>query len=385
MENTLQKMKKHYAIILLACFVALISSMPQYTATKSVPNFQGIYSSPANDGLYYEARVRDVIDGHPFLSNPFIDEYKNGFPLQVWLPDYIMAKGIQLFHVSVPAGFIVWTALLSFIIVLLAYAICFSLTGSRKWSFLGTLFILLGLFSGSFLRLPSPGFNFVFWLSTLLCLILFIKTEKNKYAVLAALLFGLLFNFYPYFWTFYVVVFGVFLVLMLLLRGLNFPYRKWLLILIGAMIIGIPYFISTWQSSRMPTYTETLQRISMIATHFPSGLDSVMYAFVFAVLFLIFYFRKYIKKDTLTVFLFSGVLSAAIVVNQHVITGKNLEFSSHYILGNGFWFFFSGLFLLCVFLENRPKKIQDMIFGICVLAVCVYIPIKTYALARIET
>ncbi|MHB1316310.1 MAG: hypothetical protein ACYCZW_00445, partial [Minisyncoccota bacterium] len=366
-KKTIQLARRHYKVIILALFVGLISSVPQYLAPKLLHNFQGIYHGVMDDIIYYQVRVKDVLDGHSFLTNPYLYEHKDGFSMQFWLPDYIIAKPIGWLGVSVPVGFILWTFVLTFILTIISYSILYILTGSKKWSLLVSTLLHLGLFGLTFLRLPSPAFNFIFWLSTLFFSLLWIKRGGNKCAVLTAVSFGLLFHIYPYFWTFYVTLFGVYLILGFFLRIPDFQYKKIIFVLFGAGIIGIPYFVSLVQSSHLSTYTESLARLGLIHTHFPSGIDSVILASIVILVFLYMFLKKQIELNKLNTFLFSGVLTSIIVINQHVITGNNLEFSSHYYLGNMFWLAFSGSYLVYIFIQKRSVFIKKIIFISCIV------------------
>ena len=70
--------------------------------------------------------------------------------------------------------------------------------------------------------------------------------------------------------------------------------------------------------------------------------------------------------------LLSGVAGAIVVVNQHVITGSNLEFSSHYWPETVFWCVFT-LFDTGSFLANRfSRQSQKYMFGISVVIVVIF-------------
>lgn len=359
----------HYRIIILAIFIGLIYSVPQYIDKSTRVDFQGIHMGVVKDTTFYMTRVKDVIDGHIFLTNPYLYEHKDGAPMQFWVPDYILAKPIQWFGLSISTGFIVWTFVLTTILALLSYSILFIITKSKDWSILGVALLHLGIFGTKFLRLPPPGLTFVFWLLTLLCLLLFINKGSKRYILASAVSFGLLFSIYPYYWTFYVVVLAVFIFLSILLRYKEIPYKKYVLIIFGGLIIGIPYFIPLFHSSNLPGYAESLARLGLIQTHFPSGIDSVLVAFITVIIFLFFYFKKFITINQQNIFLFSGVLSAIIVVNQHLITGKNVEFSSHYVLGNMFWCAFVLIYLLVKWLDKQPQKLNKLALVCCSIIV----------------
>ncbi len=368
--------RKHYLIIIIALCVGCLSSLPQYFAPRIMPQFAQIYRGATDDAIYYEARVKDVLDGHTYLSNPYLYEYKDGFPMQFWVPDYILAQGVQWLGVSVPVGFIIWTFFLVTILVLLTYSILYMLTESRRWSVLATTFLFLGLFPTTFIRLPSPGLNFVFWLLVPLFLLLHIHTHKTRYVFLSSVSFGLLFHIYPYYWTFYAVLLslyagGVFLNEHLHGERIVFS-KKIIFIILGGFCIGIPYFISLFRSSQLPEYTETLARVGLINTHFPSGLDTVVCASCVVFLFALLYWKKIIHINTTSILLFSGVCATVIATNQHIITGKNLEFSSHYFLGNMVWLFISVMYLLHSVIHRYSQRTIKIIYVVLCGVVIVY-------------
>jgi hypothetical protein len=367
-----QIIKNHYRIFVLAFLIGLVCSVPQYLEKKTSPNFQGIYIDVVKDQGFYQIRTRDVIDGHPYLTNPYLYEHKEGAPMQFWIPEVILAIPMMIFGVSVPVGFIIWTFFLTALLALLSYGVVYTITRSKNWSLLIAAALHIGLYGAKFIRLPPHGFNFVFWLATLLFLLLFITRGKTRYAVGSAVFFGLMFNMYPYHWTYYVVVFGIFLALSFILRVKDFPYKKYIAIIGGALVIGIPYFVSMWQSVRLVSYDESLARLGLIHSHFPSGLDSVAVAGLVTLLLLVAYWRKVITINHLSVFLFSGVLAAAIAVNHHVITGKNVEFSSHYVLGNMFWCVFAATYVIHEYFKTRTVGIRKgmvIVGGILLIAV----------------
>jgi hypothetical protein len=373
-------LKDHYFIVLFSISFGLFCSLPQYFAKYSVPDFQGVYNLHVGDYTYYETRVRDQIDGHTFLSNPYFFEHKNGFPMQTWLTDYIMAKTIAWSKLSVPVGFMVWDSVCVVTLLLLTYALLFNLTASKKWSILGVLFLYISmfgnflygivprldvsLFGDFFLRLPSPGFNFIFWLTTALFILLYIKNKKMLYGVLASISFGFLFYVYPYYWTFFVVLLVIYVFLLYLFKSKDISYISVLYIFGGGLIIGIPYFIVTLASTKIPYYAESLTRLGMIHSHFPSGLTNVAVGAVLVICLVYLFKKKYIELNSLNIFLFSGVLGAIIVLNQHIITGKNLEFVNHYFFGNTFWFIFVVIYLLTLYLKNKSFKFQNIVFYI---------------------
>ncbi len=363
----------HYPILLVALFIAIISSVPQYLEHNAVPNFQGVYVGMLDDVVFYQARAQEVLDGHPYLTNPYLYEHKEGSPMQFWIPDYILAKPIGLLGISVPLGFLIWTFFLTAILLLLSYTILLVLTDSVAWSFLGATLLHVGLFGDQFLRLAPPGLTFVFFLLSLLSVLLFLKYDTLWMFIASAFFFGLLFNIYPFYWTYFVIVFGLFIagsfIINKYFKYAEFTYKKYLYICLSGSIVAIPFFVSLWQSLQMPWYQESARRLGMIATHFPSGIDSVVLCGIVLSLFVFLLYRKVIRLNPTNLLLLSCVCGGGIAVNQHLITGKNVEFSSHYFLGTAYVCSFTLLYLFVIWLRTKELKTQKifLIIGCCLV------------------
>jgi len=365
----LSLLKKHYLAIFLAIVVGSLTLFPQLLAVREVPDFQGIYKTVNNDETYYLARARDIIDGHSFLANPYIYEYKNGQPMQFWLPDYLLAKPLGLFNIDLHHGYLFYDFFLPFILTILTYSIIFLLTKSRFWAICGAGWLHLSMFLGLFNRAPSPQLNHIFWLLLFLIWLLFLKRPNYSYALLMGLSFGLLFYIYPYYWTFYVVFFVLFLCLNFLLKR-KCDYKKYFLAIIIALIISLPYFISLFKAMQLPYYGESLARLGMIETHFPSGIKILVWGGLVLLLFLVTYYKRIIKINPKSILIFSSLLAPMIVVNQHIITGKNLQFSSHYWPLSAFCFIFALAYLLNLW--SKKIKVQPIKILIFIL-ISVYI------------
>ncbi len=352
---------KHYRVLLLAIFIGLVSSLPQYFYQNSLPRFQGIYFGVADDMAFYQARSKEVLDGHLFIGNPYFAEDKSGPPMQFWIPDAILATPIGWLGLSVPLGFIIWTFILTSTLLLLSYFILLILTKSENWSLAFSVMLNLGFFGSQFLRLAPPGLTFVFWLSALLAILCFLEKGGLWRAFIASFFFGLLFNIYPFYWTYYVIFYGLFIFFSFILKKYNFQYKNYIGICVFGLIFAIPFFLATFQSIQMPWYAESARRLGMISTHFPSGLFNVFIAGLVLLIFVAAYIKKIINISPVPVLLFSGVLASIIAVNQHIITGKNVEFSSHYLLGTLFICFFSASYIYSLWYIKQTIVWQKII------------------------
>ena len=149
----------------------------------------------------------------------------------------------------------------------------------------------------------------------------------------------------------------------------DIPYKKYFYILLGAFAIGSPYIISSLRSAKLPDAAATLARIGLIHTHFPSGFENVLLCLCVFFIFLWCIYKKEVPLDEVSVLLMSGVVGGAIVVNQHIITGSNLEFSSHYWMETVAWCMFTLLYLSVPYIKKlahtQKSVLHILLWGIC--------------------
>lgn len=349
--------KEHYLAFVLALFIGVITLVPQLLAIKNLGDrWQGVYPIVNDDEVYYLARGQEIVDGYYFLSNPYLYEHKDGSPMQFWLPDFLLAYPLKILNVPVVLGYKFYDFIWPVLLALLSYVIIFNLSGSKKLSLLGTAFLHVGMFLNLFNRSPSPQFIFIFWLALALFIILYEKTAHKKYLILSTLTFGLLFYMYPYYWTYYVILFFVYIILRFLFER-KFAWKNYFFLLLGGGLISIPYFISLWQSSKFPFYKESVVRLGLLYTHFPSGIRIVFFGLLILGFFIWSAYKKRLTLNNISLLILSGVLACIIAVNQHIITGKNLEFSSHYFHLSVAWYVFSFAYLISVWLPLRKNAV----------------------------
>lgn len=360
--------KKHYLVFVLAFLLSLFTFGPQLWAINSIgDNFSGIYPVKSGDELYYAARAHEVVDGHIYISNPYLYEYKSGEPVQFWVSDYILTKPLSLFGLDVYQIYFLHDFVLTFILALLVYFVFFKLTGNKVLSLASVFFINLALFFNLFSRAPSPQFNFIFFLLLTWLLIALNRHQKKKYFIWASIIFGFLFHIYTYYWTFYVVWLVIFLLLNKI-HNKKFNLSPYVYMTLGAFVIAIPYFVSLFKNMQLSYYDESIYRLGMIDTHFPSGLKIVVLAGIVLLFFFWAYKKKWLTINSSNIFLFSGVLAAIVSVNQHIITGKNLEFSSHYLLPS--------IFVICLafaYILNKSPFVRKKYFYVLIFALIVFV------------
>lgn len=350
----------HWAFFVFALAVGLATVLPQILYIVSTDDFQGILNVYSQeDAKHYFARVKDIIDGHPALGNAYLYEHKGKPPMQFFLPEWILAQPLKLLNTDVPYGFLVYGFLLPFLVTLLVYGCAFLLTKSRAAALVTTVFLMGGLFLHIIGRPISPQFVFLFWLSQFAILLMVLRNLlPRKIGVgMAAFNFGLLFYLYPYYWTFYAVLFCLLIGLFFLFRLQE--YGKKVLAILGiGLIVGLPYFFFVIQASQFPEYGETMIRSGLIYSRFPSGIKIIVPCAALIFLYTYLIFRRKLSISPISLLMLAGLAANIIVVNQHLITGMNIQFASHYAMGAIFWAVFSILFLWkAVFLRDTTKEL----------------------------
>jgi len=372
-------LKKHYLILILALIVGSLTLLPQFFVVKALGvDFKGVYRMVSNDEPYYLTRAQEIKDGHSFLANTYLTEHKNSAPSQFWLPDYLLAKPLSILGINVFHGYLFYDFFLTFILTVLTYVVVYLLTNSKFYALITATILHLGLFLEEFNRSPSPQFNFIFWLLLFILLLKYLDRPKNIFIIiLGSINLGLLFYLYPYYWMFYLTFIGIFIILNLL-KDKRFNFLPYLYMIIGALVIGLPYFISVYNNLRDITYNDSLARIGMIETHFPSGIKIVFLSFIIIFLTWIFYKKKIISLNTPVIFLLSANIAVAIATNQHIITGKNLEFSSHFLMISEFCFIFLAVYLWQALFKFFKIKYHLLIKIFIVLIVALISGFNTY-------
>ncbi len=379
-------LREHWPALILAVLVGFNLVLPALTAKirYGIP-FDNPANIPVADEFFYFARVREVIDGHPTLGNPYLWEHKSKPPSPVFLGEYMVALPIMAWQElsgETQPRVVAWGVFYDFffpvLITILVYACLIAITRSRWLSLLAAVLLLWGLFPSEFIRLVSPQFNFLFWLSLFFLSYLVIRSSsdsRQRWVLIsaAALNFGALFYLYTYYWTFYLAFFVIFAALAVW-RGERAAVINAGAIVTGGLLVAIPYFLVMLRAVRLPEYAETLRRIGMIDSHFPSGIAIVIPGFLILAVILWLLRRRVIEWNGETVFFTSGVLAAILSVNQHVITGKNLEFSSHYYLLSIFWFTFTSAYLLRRIVE-RPFIPRHLVkLGVLAVTAAIVLP-----------
>jgi hypothetical protein len=327
--------------------------------------FAGIYKETHDDQLYYLARGQENVDGHTILGNAYLAEHKDAPLVQLWLPDAVLAYPLSILGISIPDGYRFYDLLIPPVVFLLTYALFFGV--SQRWSasLIGTCFLWFALFFNDLSRTPSPQLNILFFLVFSLFALTAYRTNRLLFTLIAGVSFGLLFYTYFYLWTFAGALLGLLFVFdTVRLRQLA---RTPFVILAVGGICALPYLIGVYTASHLPYYAETLARMGTVASRTPSGMYIVATGGLL-ILFLLYVLTK--KKITFTpelTFISAGVVAGIVATNQHLITGTNLEFSSHYLLPFSIFAIGLALFLIPVMATRMLARVVPVGIGILVL------------------
>lgn len=361
-----KKVKRHWPATLIAMILGLLMVLPFWHFQSVLGDeYKGVLNQIIDDELFYMARIKDVIDGHPTLGNAYLSEHKNQLPQQLFFPEFLLAQPLKFFNLDIVQGRIFYSFILPAIAFILTYIAFYLIYPSRFWANLFAVFLFFGLYLFKFTRPVIPQFVFIFWLSQFIFLWQFIKNPSNKtFIFLNILNFGLLFYIYPFYWTFYLVFFTI-LTFIYFFRD-RLLSKNFLKIIIGGLVIGSFYFYLSFLASQLPEYQETLTRIQLVFSSSPSEIKTVIPALAILVLLGILYRLKFIKINKEVLFFVAGIISILLVANQNIITGRKFEFG-HYRMPATFFLVFAVYYLGSVIFKLLNFKFKLLIASFIII------------------
>jgi len=327
-------MKRHTWAIIVSIVVGLLFITPQLFFKFSLGDeYKGIRRVISGDETFYMVRAQEIVDGHYTLSSPYFAELKQSAPAQFFIGDFIVAAPARVFSIDTYALYEVYDFIFPAVLFLLAYCIFFLLSRNTFWSVAVSSWILLVQHFILFHRPISPQINFIFVLTLIFFLLNLEKKNKRFWMILfAGINFGFLFYLYAYYWTYFAFLLIALALYLFWQKKITLAQRVLYIFGLG-LLIGMPYLFQTWQISKLDIFLESVARLGLLSTRFPSGFQIVI-----PVIIVLFFFAYYFRKKKIRfkdisytqILLVIGVFSGIAMVNQHIITGKNLLFSSHY-------------------------------------------------------
>lgn len=337
-------MGNHWLAIFLALLLSIIVAAPQVYFRLEHQNdgvYQGIELLPDSP---WSTRVREIQDGHS-LGNVYNKYGKDNPYLLQPLGSIAVAYMGKVFSLDINNTLLLSRLVLPFLVFLLIYIFILLISRNKLVALSGAAVILLadsivtfsgatrllrGLSPDDFLRIArpvNPAMIYVFLFSFLITFWIYYKKRDWRYGLASVVILGL--NFYNYFYTWtFLYAFGSVLVVSFLIR------KKWrdaasiASVFVGALIVGIPYFINLYRVTAHPSYEEVGARIGVLVSHAP--LFTGFTAIAALIIFLLGFPRADKEKYYFGLAL---LLTPFITHNQQVLTGKVLQ-EDHY-----HWFF----------------------------------------------
>ena len=332
-----QIIKYHWIAFLLAFIIGLLVVWPTLYSINKIgrENFKGIYPMFSNDEMHYLSKIKEVLDEHPELGNTFITEHKDMPAARPALAARILANISDFFNISAPKLAAINDFFLPAIGFILMYFLFFKITKSKHISIFFPVFYY-AIFLREFGRPINPQFSFIFFILGLLALMAVLENFKIKkkfifYNILFGFVLGLLVRLYPYFWTSVFVLYAVYLFLIAVKEKKFFYYFfGWIIFILAAFFTSLTYFINISEAAASPFFSEVSARLGVLNVHWPGCFINVS---LLAIALLAVYLSKNKIKDYKLLLLAYAVPISGIIVNWHnIITGKYLQFSSHYYL-----------------------------------------------------
>lgn len=325
--------QKYCIVILIGVAMALLVASPHLRALTSmgIENFRGVYPMFSDDEVTYLARIKEVVDGHVTVGNPYIQEHMDDPFIMPPLAEWTFAFFSRVTGTPVPFIMSVSDGVLGFTCFILVYILFQTLTRNLWISLLYTL--LFFFFSlATFGRPISPQFNALF---LLVGLIVTTKTYFSpelwgrKWNMSAGLIAGITCFISPYYFTallgFYVVVFTLRAISE---RSVEVVKKNIPWFFVAFLPLALVYTFLQLKASHDPSYSETVLRYGLIHTHVPGSFTNMLFGGI-ALGVLVLCFKSLSNQK----FVFAlGSLFTLFALNwQNILTGKSLQFSSHYL------------------------------------------------------
>lgn len=281
------------------------------------------------DTLYYLAQVKEVLDGHPALGNPFIHAYADAWFPGLRLPIWITAMPGFL-GADINAVFVINVFLYSILTGSLLYLLSMRLSGNRQ--VLSAIAAVIGVATLHNLLL-RPAIMQTVYPAFILFLIAFFsvlqKPRERKGYVFLTLTLSLVFYMYPYCWITAFTATGLLFFLSAWRRDLI--VLKYLLFTgIGVLVLCIPQIFTTLSLFSDPVARAINMRSGLVETHsvFLLTITNLKYTIFLVITLLFVRFHRKLNASELLLILIG--LSLVIGATSNVFTGKAMDFETHF-------------------------------------------------------
>ena len=347
-------------LTLLFTVILVLSLLPVYEVVHYLGDrFQGIPPSYIDDNYYY-VRMKEVVDGHPFLGNPYFiehnDEIAPAFVFPDWLYALPMLLGFSLFT-SVSIDFSFWALVFG----LLVYLFFRSQQLSKRWSTLGTVVAFTQVYL-LILRPVSMQIVFPFFLLFILALYVWSRDPKKKTSVVFLTLTSAL-TFYDYGYLWQIIVVELMLVFCYAIYKKNKTQFISLVKVCAALaVLIVPFVLFTLNQLHHPFYWETMVRTGLVYTHLPTAMVFMTGSWVLFLVLLSTLSVKWVaalraQRSYVRFTKIHSSLGAAMVIvsGSNIITGKELETAQHVGRFIVLWLIIGTFVTLYYLVKARPE------------------------------
>ncbi|MDD4628509.1 MAG: hypothetical protein PHE68_03920 [Candidatus Peribacteraceae bacterium] len=309
-----------------ALTAAVLFAYNRYVTGSFLPH---ILPQVEEDSLYYLSQVREVLDGHPALGNPFIREYADapfpGLRFPVWI-----AAIPGLLGADINAVYAINAFLYSILTGALFFVLGMRVSGGR--SALSAASAVIGTASLHHLLIRPVIMQTVYPAFLLFLIALFSVLQEphrwRRYLFLGIALV-MVFSIYPFSWIAAFTATGLLFLLRVWQR--DWMAVKYLLLMgIGAMVICLPQIFTTIALFRDPVASTINIRSGFVATHLvlPITIMNLKYTIFLCMMILFLRTRRGLTVPE-TLLLIIGA-SLVIGATSNVITGKEMDFDTHF-------------------------------------------------------
>ncbi len=380
---------KHKLGIILAIITGLIVAGPNLVFIND-SSFRGLPMMYADAETWYLGRINGVYNGCILSCNPFIKEYSNVYPFfDSSLSETFLAIPGIISNIPVVKLKIFYEFLLPFLLILLSYSLIFRLTRNITISLFGSSFIVLGynlinyqdlisvhdfidLFNLKtdytqfliFSRPVNPQFSSVFLFIYLHVLLSTINQRTKKWFFVLTLIYGL--SFYIYFFTYaFATVLQIVWLIIFLLRKEWKNFAGTTISTFGGFFIAAPQFIEIVSIFQHPYYI-TIPKDYLILTHVPHITLKGVLLLLITISLVFIYIKKIKTISTSAYFILALVLACFITRNEHVLTGRIMQYDHFEV------YIFSPVLIivLCfLYLQLLPKWFQQRLYILGIMSV----------------
>jgi len=345
--NIFDKIKRNWLVLFIALAIGISVGFPEALFVFDLgEKYKGIPLMGTDAEEHYLASMREAYDGRYVLSNtysipkniPLI--YPQGGEATTGFISRISGLGVVRFNMLMKF-------LSPLLLFLLLYKLVLLIDGRKSVALLSASFIILasnlaarpneilnfftpgsGYHPGfnNYFRPINPEISSMMFFGYLVLFYKFIKNPKILFAVFMGFILGASFYFYLFTWTFLLVLTGLFLVFSVVVKKYELA-KKISLALATALFLSLPYWLEVKRAVSFSDYQDAALRFGLETgrNFFFSGSLALLSAIM--IFLFINYFRG-IKKEA-SIFGAIFALSALIVYNQQIITGKSIQ-SPHY-------------------------------------------------------